>query len=460
MKTIFISIAGRAQARNILRTDVLETLCEAENVRVVVFVPSNKVNSYRNEFRIDNVIFEGVHFDTQPISKRDAFFYRLSLFYINTPTGRYLRKLWLYHERQAPLRYMASLALLYVCGSLKGPRSLGRFLDFYLVRDERLSKYFDIYKPDCIFAPNIMEPINNSLIRLARRRKISSVGMIHAWDNITLAKYPFRIMPDKLICYNETIARDAVQYLDMSRKNIYISGIPQFDFYVTNQRASRAEFCKRIGIDVRRRIILLTSVGNINNPTEWQTLSLLSRALSDGTLPQDIVIVFRQHPTQKTKIDNINPNEYIVIDDSKTTLRDHDEKEFSEILKADMEHLADSLFHASLVITTTSSTSIDSAAFDTPVINIAFDGWETRPFHQSVRRRFTRHHAHYQPIVKSGGVRIVRSFDELVDAIHHYLENPALDKEGRKRIVREQCDPFDGKAGKRIGEFVLSNLGT
>jgi len=277
-KTIFLSIAGRAQARNILRTDVLKTLCKAENVRVVVFVPSNKVNSYRSEFRANNIIFEGVNFDTLPIPKYDTFFYRLSLFYINTPTGRYLRKMWLYHDRQAPFRYMVSLALLYVLGSLKAPRSLGRFLDFYLVRDERLSKYFDAYNPACIFVSNIIEPIDNSLIRLARRRKISSIGMIHAWDNITLAKYPFRIMPNKLICYNETIARDAMQYLDMPQKNIYISGIPHYDFYVTNPRASRVEFCKKIGIDTNRRIILLTSVGNINNPTEWQTLSLLSRA--------------------------------------------------------------------------------------------------------------------------------------------------------------------------------------
>jgi CDP-glycerol glycerophosphotransferase (TagB/SpsB family) len=146
-----------------------------------------------------------------------------------------------------------------------------------------------------------------------------------------------------------------------------------------------------------------------------------------------------------------------VVDDSKTVFMKGQEG-FSEILEDDMEHLANSLYHAAVVITTTSTISIDAARFDKPIINMAFDGWEKRPFHKSVRRKFTRHHAHYQPIVKSGGVYIVNTFDEMPAAINRYLEHPEYEQEGRARIVREQCQFTDGKSGERIGKALLAQL--
>jgi CDP-glycerol glycerophosphotransferase (TagB/SpsB family) len=146
----------------------------------------------------------------------------------------------------------------------------------------------------------------------------------------------------------------------------------------------------------------------------------------------------------------------VVFDDSKTLIRG--EKKYTEILRKDMDHLADSLYHTEMTISTASTMTIDAAAFDKPSINIAFDGWEEKPFHESVRRFYAPSHAHYQPIVKSAGVRIAYSFDELIKYIHMYLEDPSIDKEGRARIVREQCYKLDGKSGERIANFILESL--
>jgi hypothetical protein len=69
--------------------------------------------------------------------------------------------------------------------------------------------------------------------------------------------------------------------------------------------------------------------------------------------------------------------------------------------------------------------------------------------------RFYRpNHVHYQPIVKSGGVKIVYSIDELIHSINSYLDNPGLDRDGRKRIIEEHCFKLDGKSGQRIGKFI------
>lgn len=455
MKTIFMPISSRQQARNILRTDIFKALSSNRNIRLVVFVPDFKLDEYKKEFQGDNLIIEGIKELPKFISLLDSFFGRLSLFYIDTPTGRFLRKQWLLFERKNVFRYLLSMFFLFLFGNLKFLRQMSRFLDYFLVKDKRFADFFEKYRPELVFLPNIISKIDHSFLRQAKKRKILTIGMINAWDNITLSKYPFRILSEKLVVFNEIIKKEAIKYLDMKEKNIFISGMPHFDHYVNSQRCTRGEFCKRLGIDPSKRIILFASIGSTLNPTEWQVLSFLDKAIQEKKLPDDIVIIFRQHPTEKTKMGNVETSEHIVIDDSKTIVS-KEGRDYSEILKSDMDHLADSIFHSDVTINTCSTMSIDASVFDKPVINIAFDGWEKFPFHKSVARFYTKNHTHYLPVIKSGGVRIAHSFEELVSLIKLYLENPKLDSEGRKRIVDEQCWRLDGNSGKRIGGFILS----
>lgn len=454
MKTIFIPIQNRQQARNVLRTDIFNFLASSGN-RIIFFSPDYMIGEYREEFKNVNVIFEGVKEPLKYFSKIDSFFGRISLFYIDSPTGRFLRKQWLLLEKRAPARYFFSMFLSLLIGNIKFLRLIARFLDFKLVDDNSVSGFFEKHKPDLIYSPNIISDMDRAFLREAKKRKTKTVGMINAWDNITLAKYPFRILPDKLIAYNETIKNEAIKYLDIKEKDIFVSGWPHFDFYVNSKRSPREEFCKKLGIDQKKRIILFASIGSTLNPTEWQVLEMLDMAIADKKLPDDVVIIFRQHPTEKTKMENVKIGKNVVIDDSKTIIEGGG-KVYSEILKSDMDHLANSLYHSAVTINTCSTMSIDASAFDKPIVNIAFDGYEKKLFHQSVRRFYKPSHAHYQPIMKTGGVRIAYNIDELVKYINMYLENPSLDKEGRKRIVDEQCYKLDGRSGERIGTHVFS----
>ena len=456
-KTIFIPVSGRPQSRDILRTDVLKTLCKAEDVLIVVFVKSEKVNHYRKEFQYPNLIFEGIDFDRFPISRIDTLFNTISMYYVNTTTGRFLRKLWFWHEEKAPIKLFVSRIMLVVFGGIRPLRALMRKLDYHFVRDERFAEHFEKYKPDLIFAPNIALPLDRSFLRHAKGRNVVTVGMIKSWDNITYAKYPYRILPDTLICHNHIIEKEAMDYLDMPKDRIFVSGMPQHDFYINETRSTRTEFCKRFPIPEDSRIILFTSQGSVANKNEWQVLVMLARALDEKKLPEDIVIIFRQHPTEKMALENIPNHKRIIIDDSKTNLSEGD-VDFSEILTHDMVHLADSLHYADVIVTTTSSISIDGSTFDTPVINISFDGWEKLPFHLSVRRKFTKHHAHYQHIVNSGGIYLAPTFDDLCIGINRYLEHPEYEREGRKRIVKEQCFTHDGKSGTRLAQCILKHL--
>ncbi|MDB6036889.1 MAG: hypothetical protein JWM99_730, partial [Verrucomicrobiales bacterium] len=65
---------------------------------------------------------------------------------------------------------------------------------------------------------------------------------------------------------------------------------------------------------------------------------------------------------------------------------------------------------------------------------------------------------HYKRVVQTGGFKISRSIDELVQHIQEYLDNPKLDAAGRARIRQEQCWKLDGRAGCRIAEFLLDYI--
>ena len=331
-------------------------------------------------------------------------------------------------------------------------------MDIHIVRDNRFLNFFDKYNPDLVFVTNILSTADLILLRQAKKKKILSVGMVNSWDNIPYGKNPFRFLPDKLIVHNDIIKKDAVKYLGAKEKDIFVSGMPHFDHYVTSKRISRNEFCRKLNIDPAKRVILFMSIGSVLNPTEPQDLSLLDDALNKGKIPNDVVVIFRSHPTEKEVVlESAKYSDKIVFDDSKTLIKNENES-FSEILKDDMNHLADSIFHSELIITTRSTTSIDASAFDTPIIDIVFDGLESRPYHKSVAVLYDPAYTYYQRIIESGGTRLAHSFEKLVSYINMYLKDPSLDAEGRKRIVKEQCVLLDGKAGERVGKFILSNL--
>jgi len=185
-------------------------------------------------------------------------------------------------------------------------------------------------------------------------------------------------------------------------------------------------------------------------------LAMLDNAILDGRLPHDVVVLVRHHPLTDVYTGDATYSDNIIFDNSKTLFEKG--KTYLKILKNETDHLADSLYHAGVTINTASTISVDAALFDTPIINIVYDGWEKKPLHKSVKRLYMSHHSHYQPIIKSGGVQLAHSFDEMVDLIKRYLENLSLDSEGRKKIVKEHCFKLDDKAGKRIAEYILASF--
>jgi CDP-glycerol glycerophosphotransferase (TagB/SpsB family) len=127
-----------------------------------------------------------------------------------------------------------------------------------------------------------------------------------------------------------------------------------------------------------------------------------------------------------------------------------------DITAENQRHLANTLRHSDVVVNVASTVAIEAAIFDTPVVNVSFDGETPSDWLRSARRyyRFT----HYVNITRHRAVRVAERPEQLVDYIGRYLDDPSLDRDGRRRVALEQCQLLDGRAAERLAAFVVDEL--
>ncbi len=454
IKTVLFLIYHRQQVRNILRNDAFNAFANRPNLRIVILTAKHRVALFQKEFGRENVLVEGIEDIPEPFSFLDRFFRHLSFFYVDTKLVRHNRKRFILAAGGSRFHFFYAMTGITIVGNLQPLRFFLKFLDRQLIRRKDYHQCFDKYCPNLVFLPHVSSRFDRAFIRTARSYGVPSVGMINSWDTIGFAKYPIRGLSDFLLVHNEIIKEEAMTYLDAKPSRVIPVGMPHFDHYVNHPRSSRESFFKKIGLDPNKRLLLFAPFFD----TAWQVVSILQDAIVSGELPRDVQILVRQHPTKDMEAGDLKLTPGISVMEKPVTYHEEGEVSYSEIMKEDMEHLADSLYHSDVTFNVASTMSIDAAAFDKPIINVAFDGWEERPFYQSVKQFYEESRVHYVPVMQSGGVRIAHNRDEMITYTKMYLGDPRMDQAGRKKIVEEQCWKLDGKAGQRIFDFLLRSV--
>src|SRR3989338_987780 len=179
MKTIFVSIISGVEAKNLLRTNVISALVAREDIRVVLFVRSHeRIAFYEKEFSHSRLAYE-VAPDAES-GRMWRYFERLRHYLVNTRSQK-LYKTLAYQDRRNLIAYIAS-NLASATLAHRSIRRLVRALEMALVRDDPFAPYFEKYKPDRVFLANLFDGTEVDLLRVAKRRGISSVGFINSWD--------------------------------------------------------------------------------------------------------------------------------------------------------------------------------------------------------------------------------------------------------------------------------------
>jgi CDP-glycerol glycerophosphotransferase (TagB/SpsB family) len=119
----------------------------------------------------------------------------------------------------------------------------------------------------------------------------------------------------------------------------------------------------------------------------------------------------------------------------------------------DTRFLANLTHHADLNINVASTMTLDFAIHDKPVVNIAFDVASPPPFKSSLWEHHYRFE-HYLPVIELKAARFARSPHELAKHINEYLDDPSLDRKGRRKFVELEVSLPLGDSSQRIAEVI------
>ena len=368
-KTLFLTSFYGFLGRNILGSGVMDFLLKNPELRVIVFLPNKKIESYRKFFPHPRLIFEGID-SNRNFSKWEKRFAYLFAFLSDVYYWRMERaSLW----RRGFRLHAAIFWVVSKLGHLKIVRQLARQTDYLFMPKDHYREYFEKYNPDLVFATDIFRSQDIYLMREARFRKVPILGMIRSWDNVT-GKGLNQIIPNEIVAHNPVIKEEAIKYDDMKAERIHIIGVPHYDHYVTDPRSSRAELFKKLNLDPNKKMVLIS-------PPIWTyTHDPLAPFLVKALESLDVQVVVRLHMMSKSNLDDLRPIP------NKIAINAPDQA--SDVVSADItandSFFADLLYHSDVVVSHGSTLGIDAAVFDKPAIYIGFDV-KPKPYYASLR---------------------------------------------------------------------------
>ncbi len=450
MKTIFITNAGWFELRNLLRTDAFEIMKSTKDIRIVIFAPANLHDKIcPSGARENNVIMEDLEmFELNTVEKLLLRMEELIFFNVNrTETVKIYEMI---RKRNEYYKY------LFFEPAKKFLGKNMNLIDALERLDMILSKYkyraynylFDKYGPSLLLSTNFMCRHDWALIKAAKLHKIPVVCMVANWDHLFKGRLP---KCDRVIVWNDFQKNQLIKYYGYDSENVFVSGIQHMDYFVRGKSKflSKDEFLKSIGAATNKKLITFTTMSTTASPFQPDMIEIICRAIIDEMVKRPSHLHVRLHPS-----DDLDRYEKL--------------KQFGDIItfekslgsrylgEEDILHYANLLACSDVVVNIASTVTIDALAFDVPVVNIAFDGYVQRDLPDSAARYFK--YEHYDAVVRSGGVRVANNAEELIRYINSYLDNRWLDKDGRTKIVDELCYKLDGRAGGRIGKYVLNFL--
>jgi len=452
MKTVFITIPMGLIYRNIIKSGVFDYLKQA-GIRIIVLTPAYQDKEFINEVKDENVIIEElIPYLPQGLEKAIVNF-KNNL--VHTETTEV--KLAVERDNHHYAAWIFKILIYKLFGNFQWLKNILEKIDNKYFVKNLYKDLFAKYQPDLIFSTHLVYHDDVELIKEAKKAGIKTLGMVMSWDNLT-SKGAVHVKTDNLIVWNEIMKKEAMDLAGFKPENIFLSGIPQFDFYFQKDKIMpRDEFFVKNNLDPNKKLIVYGAGTNRTTPHEPKVLQVLDNLIDQGKIATPVEVMLRLHPKAflRKEYDWIKSLKHIKSESPGRALESFMDVWFPT--EEDIWHLMNLIYHSDLVINTFSTFTVDAFAFDKPVINICFDGDKTDiPYGKSVRRYFD--YSHYIPIIKSRGVKVAKSGDQLLSYINEYLKNPNLDAAERKKALMEQMYIYDGQAAQRIAQYLKSQV--
>ncbi|MCA9994990.1 MAG: CDP-glycerol glycerophosphotransferase family protein [Anaerolineales bacterium] len=460
MPTILLAIPFGQTVRDVLYSDTWRTLRRTPDLQLVIATQAADDARFVQAFAAPNVHIEPLHpYIPNRFERTLRSFHLATLRQKSSTIAMYSQD----PNYDGGLRRLSPLAD--AAQSLLGDTKLNQWLGWASLNLAPTCQYadlFDKYQPDLVVVTRVLGSSPDfPVLKQAAQRQIPVLALVSSWDNFTSKGFfPFGV--NWLVVWNELMRDEAVEMFDFPADRIFLSGIPRFDAYFRGRGfRSRETFFAELGLDPNKPLItfatatrhLLVSPHDATSP-EPEIVAYLAEAIAANAFGREAQLLVRLHPlADLAAYAPLAAHPCVTLQVPGQQQGAFADRTFS---RADDRELAETMCYSDVVVNIASTTTIDAAVFDTPVVGIGFDMRGERPFLHSPRRFYA--YEHYRKLGETGGFRVAWAREDLINHIRAYLDQPSLDRNGRLRIVRQQCHNTDGRAGERVGQHILNIL--
>jgi len=325
-------------------------------------------------------------------------------------------------------------------------------------------KIFQEMKPSAIVSTMLTLPggmydysVDLPAVLAAKQLNIPCGTLVQSWDNLSSKTYVLPTWLNRFWTWSESMTNDLIRFnprIKQSERIVDI-GNPHFDYHLdSNLIESRETFMRNLEMYPQFPFLLVGTGQKYLLPEEPDIVINLVKKLK-REIP-NLQVLMRMHPKDKMerwqgRLENLrslgvkiqNPIPDKPMDSGGFT---PPQEFFREQINA--------IYHSAVVINTASSLTVDAAILGRPVISLAYDVIKDPKFPEG-RARFCNRSEHFGSLVKTGGVWVVRSQAECIDAIRCYLAEPELHASNRRVLARKVGGALDSMAGVRLAKQVL-----
>ncbi|PIR20621.1 MAG: hypothetical protein COV45_05325 [Deltaproteobacteria bacterium CG11_big_fil_rev_8_21_14_0_20_47_16] len=466
MKKLLLSLPYGMSARNFLGSSVFSML--RRHFQVVLATPLHKDPAFCAEFNRQGV--EVVDIPKPPIVPMRLYRHMLDIMEgVHFSRKTQIKTLQILEnclKRERPGIYYRRKIIGSILLAVPGLFKFLRGIQNKFIGMPYYEKLLDEVRPDVIFQTHPLCIDEFPMALHAKKAGIPVVAMLHSWDNITTksgirvvtSDRPGRMLPimfDHFLVWNEVQKAELMRYYGYSEAQITVTGMPQFDFYKTYQYSSREIFCKKWGLDPKKKLIVFTAGSPKMLPKQNEVIDILIDSVMTDKFGHSAQLLIRTHPMTKMEYlkDKLKES-FVQIQYPKAAYVTDRITSGWNNSHDDQSEFAETIHHADVVINVASTVCLDCAALDKPSICVAFDGHSNMPYHQSIVKNYD--FDHFLPIINSGGVRIARSAAELREMVNNYIVDPSLDSEGRAKLREVECYRVDGNSAERVADALAA----
>ena len=143
----------------------------------------------------------------------------------------------------------------------------------------------------------------------ARALRMPTALCVWSWDHLS-SKAIIRTVPDRVLVWNTTQQREAVDMHGVPREQVVVTGAQCFDqWFERTPTRSRVEFCRRVGLpDDRPFILWVCSALFKGSPVEAAFVTRWIGALRESRDPElrEAAILVRPHPSRMTEWQSVD----------------------------------------------------------------------------------------------------------------------------------------------------------